>query len=130
MEWDPVVEKHYKGHNGTITGLSFHPETKKLVSSSVDKTLMVWQIADSTRAYRFHAHKDEVLDVNYAPSGEVFASASKDRTVRIWVPKVRGESLDFIAHQGAVRSVQFNSDGSKVKLEKIKVTRMSMYYEK
>lgn len=114
MECDPVVEKHYKGHKGTVTGLAFHPETKKLVSSSVDKTLMLWQIADSTRAFRYFAHKDEVLDVNYAPSGEVFASASKDRTVRIWVPKVRGESLDFVAHQGAVRSVQFDPDGNRV----------------
>jgi centriolar protein POC1 len=114
MEYDPVVEKHYKGHNGTITGISFHPETKRIVSSSIDKTLMVWQITDTTRAYRFHGHKDEVTDVSYAPSGEVFASASKDRTVRIWVPKVRGESLDFIPHQGTVRSVQFNPDGNKV----------------
>ena len=114
MECDPVVEKHYKGHNGSISGLSFHPETNKIVSSSVDKTLIVWQIANATRAYRFYGHKDEILDVNYAPSGEVFASSSKDRTVRIWVPKVRGESLDFTAHQGAVRSVQFDPDGNKV----------------
>ena len=117
MELDPIVEKHYKGHNGAVTGLSFHPDTKKIVSSSTDKTCMVWQITDTTRAYRFHAHKDEVLDVNYAPSGEVFASASKDRTVRIWVPKIRGQSLDFTAHQGAVRSIQFNPDGDKVYLD-------------
>lgn len=111
---DPVVEKHFKGHNGPITGLSFNPNSKQIVSSSIDKTLMVWHFASSTRAYRFFAHRDTVLDVDYAPSGEVFASASKDRSVRIWVPKVRGESLDFIAHSGAVRSVRFNPDGDKV----------------
>ena len=111
---DPSVERHFMGHKDTITGLCFHPDNTHISSSSLDKTLMVWNFSDSVRAYKFSAHKDVVLDVDYAPSGEVVATASKDRSVRIWVPKIQGESLDFRAHTGAVRSVQFSPDGEKV----------------
>lgn len=112
--YDPTFERHFKGHKDKITALCFHPNGAQLVSSSLDKTLLVWNLKESTRAYRFLAHKDGILDVCYAPSGEVVASASKDRSVRIWVPKVTGQSLDFRAHSFAVRSVQFSPDGEKV----------------
>lgn len=112
--FDPTVEKHLKGHKDGITGICFHPETTRVSTCSLDRTLMVFHIVSSVRAYRFFAHKDAVLDIDYAPSGEVIASASRDRTVRIWVPTIKGESLDFRAHTGAVRSVQFSSDGKMV----------------
>lgn len=112
--YDPSVERHFVGHKDQISGLCFHPETSHIGSSSLDRTLMVWNFTDSVRAYKFSAHKDVVLDVDYAPSGEVIATASKDRSVRIWVPKIHGESLDFRAHSGAVRSVKFSSDGENV----------------
>ena len=111
---DPSVERHFMGHKDTITGLCFHPDTTHIATSSLDRTLMVWNFSNSVRAYKFSAHKDVVLDVDYAPSGEVLATASKDRSVRIWVPKIQGESLDFRAHTGSVRSVQFSPDGEKV----------------
>ena len=113
---DPTIEKHLKGHKDCITGISFHPETSQVATSSLDRTLMVFNNkSDNTRAYRFFGHKDAVLDVVYAPSGEVMASASKDRTVRIWVPKMKGGSLDFSAHNAAVRSLRFSPDGEKVR---------------
>lgn len=113
---DPTFERHFKGHRDEVTALCFHPNATQLVSSSLDKTLLVWNLTESVRAYRFIAHKDGILDVCYAPSGEIIASASKDRSVRIWVPKVTGQSLDFKAHSSAVRSVQFSPDGEKVNL--------------
>ncbi|XP_076641798.1 proteome of centrioles 1 isoform X2 [Halictus rubicundus] len=111
---DPTIERHFKGHENIITSLCFHPETTQLISSSLDKTIMQWNLKESARAYRFLGHKDAVNDVSYAPSGEVIASASRDRSVRIWVPKVTGQSIDFKAHSGAVRSVEFSPDGEKL----------------
>lgn len=111
---DPTFERHFKGHKDGVTALSFHPNATQLVSSSLDKTLLVWNLTESVRAYRFIAHNDSILDVCYAPSGEVIVSASRDRSVRIWVPKVTGQSIDFKAHSFAVRSVQFSPEGEKV----------------
>lgn len=110
---DPSVEKHLKGL-GAISGIRFHPDAGKVATCSLDRTLTIYNIASSGRAYRFFGHKDAVLDLDYAPSGNVVASASRDRSVRILVPTIQGESLDFRAHTAAVRSVQFSPDGEKV----------------
>ncbi|CAL7937136.1 unnamed protein product [Xylocopa violacea] len=111
---DPTIEKHFKGHENAITSLCFHPETTQLVSSSLDKSIILWNLKESVRAYKFFGHKDVIFEVTYAPSGEVIASASRDRSVRIWVPKVTGQCIDFKAHSGAVRSIQFSPDGEKL----------------
>lgn len=113
---DPTIEKHFKGHDNAITSLCFHPDTTQLASSSLDKSLILWNLKESVRAYRFLGHKDAIFDIAYAPSGEVIASVSRDRSVRIWVPKVTGQCLDFKAHSAAVRSVQFSPDGEKVSI--------------
>lgn len=114
--YDPVVERHFRGHKKSITNISFHPDEPKVATSSLDHTFMICSYAHSMRASRFIAHKDAVYDVAYAPSGEVVATASKDRTVRIWVPTIRAESLDFRAHMGTVRTVQFSPNGRKVRI--------------
>ena len=112
--YDPTIERHFKGHDNDIASLCFHPETTQLVSGSLDKTIILWNLKESVRAYRFLGHRDAINDVTFAPSGEVIATASRDRSVRIWVPKVTGQCLDFKAHLGAVRSVQFSPDGEKL----------------
>lgn len=116
---DPTYQGHFEGHNNAITALSFHPNAGQLVSSSLDKTVMIWQLKHWMPAYKFIAHTKDVLDVCYSPNGELMASASRDRSVRIWIPKVKGHSLDFKPHSSAVTSVQFSPNGQKVILSRL-----------
>ncbi|XP_015184290.1 PREDICTED: POC1 centriolar protein homolog A-like isoform X2 [Polistes dominula] len=112
---DPAIERHLKGHKDAITGLHFHPNNNQLVSSSLDKSLMLWNLSDSIRGFQLKAHKDAVLDVCYAPSGEIIASASRDRSIRIWIPsRITGQSIDFKAHSGAVSSLDFCPNGERL----------------
>lgn len=111
---DPKIIKHFKGHKEAITAVAFKPHGCHFVSSSTDKTIIVWNMQNSDRAFKFHGHKDEILDTCYCPSGELIATASKDKSVRLWVPTIKGESLDFKTHTGAVRSVRFSPDGLNV----------------
>ena len=43
-EQDPALERTFRGHKDTITGVSFAPghTMKQLVSSAVDGSLMLW----------------------------------------------------------------------------------------
>ncbi|XP_043489298.1 POC1 centriolar protein homolog A-like isoform X1 [Polistes fuscatus] len=112
---DPAIERHLKGHKDAITGLHFHPNNNQLVSSSLDKSLMLWNLTDSIRGFQLKAHKDAALDVTYAPSGEIIASASRDRSIRIWIPsRITGQSIDFKAHSGAVSSLDFCPHGERL----------------
>lgn len=68
------------------------------------------------RSYRFQGHNEAVMDITFSPSGKYMASASRDKTIRLWVPTVTGSTGVFKAHSQTVRSVEFSSDGRKVKL--------------
>ncbi|CAF0857946.1 unnamed protein product [Adineta ricciae] len=111
---DPKLEKHFKSHRSTVTSLSFSPNTKQLVSGSLDACLFLWPFKPQVRAYRFVGHNDAVHSVCFSPSGHLIASGSKDKKVRLWIPSVKGESTVFKAHTAAVRCVDFASDGQSL----------------
>ncbi|XP_072242540.1 POC1 centriolar protein homolog B isoform X1 [Leuresthes tenuis] len=111
---DPTLERHFKGHKDAVTCADFSPNRKQLASGSVDKTLMIWNLAPKARAFRFVGHQDVITGVQFSPSDLLVASSSKDRTVRLWTPSFKGESTVFKAHTAAVRSVAFSHDGHRL----------------
>ncbi|XP_041853833.1 POC1 centriolar protein homolog B isoform X1 [Melanotaenia boesemani] len=111
---DPTLDRHFKGHKDVVTCADFNPNRKQLASGSVDKTLMIWNLAPKARAFRFVGHQDAITGVQFSPSGSLVATSSKDRTVRLWTPSMKGESTVFKAHTAAVRSVAFSHDGHRL----------------
>ncbi|CAF4160312.1 unnamed protein product [Rotaria socialis] len=53
---DPKLEKQFRSHRSTVTSLSFSPNTKQIVSGSLDSCLFVWPFKPQVRAYRFVGH--------------------------------------------------------------------------
>ncbi|XP_047451326.1 POC1 centriolar protein homolog B isoform X1 [Mugil cephalus] len=111
---DPTLERHFKGHKDAVTCADFNPNCKQLASGSVDKSLMIWNLAPKARAFRFVGHQDVITGVQFSPNGDLVATSSKDRTVRLWTPSMKGESTVFKAHTAAVRSVAFSHNGQKL----------------
>ncbi|XP_026491332.1 POC1 centriolar protein homolog A-like [Vanessa tameamea] len=111
---EPSLEKQLKGHRNSITALFYNPNEKQLASSSMDNSVLLWDLRGTMRSYRFQGHDEAVMDVTFSPSGKYMASASRDKTVRLWVPTVTGSTGMFKAHSQTVRSVQFSPDGSKI----------------
>jgi centriolar protein POC1 len=121
-----------------VTGVSFNPNMKQLVSSSLDSALMVWNFKPNLRAFRFLGHKVEkyfyfsnfvkasALSVEFSPSGNLIASGAKDATIRLWLPTVyirgtcvtnkyrKGSSTKLKAHSGSVRSISFSKEGKSL----------------
>lgn len=40
-DMNPSLEKHLKGHQSSITGLSFNPNDQQIASSSLDNSILV-----------------------------------------------------------------------------------------
>ncbi|XP_078479203.1 uncharacterized protein LOC144740224 [Lampetra planeri] len=112
---DPALERHFKGHQDAVTCIDFSPSGKQLASASVDKSLMIWNLAPKAqRAFHLVGHQDAITAVQFSPVNDLVASSSKDRTVRLWTPSLRGDSTAFRAHTAAVRSVAFSHDGQRL----------------
>lgn len=87
-EADPSLKSYFRGHRGTITGLSFSPDVTQLVSCSTDSTLMLWNFKKKAHAIKYENHEDSVTDVHFSSNGKFIASSSKDRSVRLWKTSV------------------------------------------
>ncbi|KAE8379800.1 WD40-repeat-containing domain protein [Aspergillus bertholletiae] len=90
---EKVLEFH--AHDENVMALSFTPDSRSIISGSVDGTAKLWSINslktfvneditpnDCTLIYK--AHEDMVLSVSPDPSGRWLLSGSKDMTVYLW----------------------------------------------
>ncbi|XP_063823215.1 POC1 centriolar protein homolog A-like [Ostrinia nubilalis] len=111
---EPSLEKQLKGHRNGITAIYYSPSEQQLATSSLDNSVLLWDLRGTMRSYRFQGHDEAVMDVTFSPTGKYMASASRDKTVRLWVPTVTGSTGIFKAHSQTVRSVQFSPDGTKI----------------
>jgi WD40 repeat protein/tRNA A-37 threonylcarbamoyl transferase component Bud32 len=100
------------GHQHTITQVAFSHDGTRLLSSSIDQTIKVWDAQGGKELFSF---RDEaaVLSAAFSPDGLRIASGSEDHAVRIWaVPGQASRALD--RRQGRVNNVEFSPNGRQV----------------
>lgn len=114
---------HYKaklvGHNGWVTAVATSAEKPDMIiSSSRDKTLMVWQITrDASFAYPLKSltgHNHFVQDVVLSSDGQFALSASWDSTLRLWDLTQGKTHRRFVGHSRDVLSVAFSPDNRQI----------------
>lgn len=73
----------YAGQKDAITSVAFAPDGKSLLSTSRDKSLRLWTIADGSHR-ELKGHKSFVEGTAFSAGGRWAASTSQDETVMIW----------------------------------------------
>jgi WD40 repeat protein len=71
------------GHTGAITGLRFSLDSTKLFSSSKDKSIRSWNVADGAAAGKLDTPA-EVNGIALVNGGSEIVSADADNVLRIW----------------------------------------------
>ncbi|KAL4081514.1 WD40-repeat-containing domain protein [Scleroderma yunnanense] len=121
-----VVAGHYKewqaaqmvlqGHTNKVCSLAFSHDGTRIVSSSNDKTVRVW---DADRGVQIgsplEGHTGWVKSAVFSPDGTRIVSGSDDKTVRIWDAE-RGVQIGspLEGHTESVQSVAFHPDGVRI----------------
>lgn len=111
---EPCLERHFTGHSGDITQICFSPSSNYLASSSLDSSVMIWDLQQAARCIRFSGHTEKVHSVAWAQACNLVVSSSESGLIKIWEPKIRGISKEFIAHSQPVRTVDFDPTGTLV----------------
>ncbi|XP_058104851.1 uncharacterized protein LOC131248545 [Magnolia sinica] len=103
----PLHEFH--GHSGEVLDLSWS-NNKYLLSSSVDKTVRLWQVGRD-RCLKVFSHNDYVTCVQFNPvDDKYFISGSIDGKVRIWaIPDCH--VVDWTDIREIVTAVCYRPDG-------------------
>ncbi|MEN8771955.1 MAG: hypothetical protein ABF379_06435 [Akkermansiaceae bacterium] len=69
---------------GSINGLAFLPDGKRLISGGESKTATLWAILAGKSLRRFEGHSEEVVALALSNDGEQLVTLSKDRSIRTW----------------------------------------------
>ena len=103
-----------KGHMASVNSVALGRDGKRIVSSSSDNTLKVWDADTRREIHTLKGHTKPVLSVAFSPDGKRIVSGSQDSTLKIWdadkgvaIHTLKGHILD-------VACVAFSRDGKRI----------------
>jgi len=96
------------GHSMGITCLNFSPTGYFLLSGSLDCSIRLWSIHNSSTLMIYKGHTFPIWDLKFAPLGFYFASASEDKTACIWRSSAGYPIRTLVGHLSDVEVVEFH----------------------
>ncbi|MEQ9359127.1 nSTAND1 domain-containing NTPase [Coleofasciculus chthonoplastes] len=100
-----------EGHNDTVTSVRFSPNDKKIVSTSADKTIKLWNSSDGSLIKTLEGHQDIVTSASFSPNGEIIASTSVDKTIKLWNSSDGKLIKPLEGHNNGIVSATFSPNG-------------------
>src|SRR5262245_44554486 len=106
-----VEQLRLTGHKGEVWRAVPSADGKRVLTSSADKTLCLWDTNSGECLRVFEGHTGRVVGAALSPDGKRVLSGSDDRTVRLW-DAASGKELDRLTgHMDSVFSVAFGPEG-------------------
>lgn len=112
LESGSLIREYPLLHAGAIYALDYTADGSRLLSSSTDSTLILWDAAAAAMLYQMHGHRAPVLTVDISADDRLALSGGSDSMVILWDLKTGTEVRRFIGHSGDVWGVRFAPDGA------------------
>lgn len=106
-----------EGHSRPVYRVSFSASGNRLISSSSDRTLRVWDVQSETSGQSAHhseGHLQAITCLELSPDGKLLASASEDKILCLW-DGWKGTFKCRQRHGSSVAlTLQFSNDGNRL----------------
>ena len=76
--------KTLRGHTIGVSSVAWSPDGQKIVSSSTDNTIKIWDTDTHVCLGTLSGHLYGVSSVAWSPDGQKIASGSYDNNIKIW----------------------------------------------
>lgn len=113
------VKEIQHAHSESLTSVDFSPDGSKIVTSSFDGRIRVWDWAKGEMLLSRDvgkvtgAYAPVILSSRYSKDGKLIITASQDHMIRIWNADTGElEMKPLSGHAGSVTSAHFSPDGS------------------
>src|SRR5207302_8952302 len=95
------------GHKGPVRRVCVSADGKRVLTSSEDKTLRLWDAYTGKQLRVFAGHTARVIGAALSPDGQRVLSGSDDKTVRLWDATTGKELQKMTGHTEQVYFVCF-----------------------
>ncbi|MCL5037038.1 MAG: WD40 repeat domain-containing protein [Chloroflexi bacterium] len=106
-------KKYYmalKGHTDALNSLEFSPDGKRLLSSAIDETAIIWDVDTGKIFKELFAPPLTVRAAVVFPGGETVISGGSDGLIRFYNIST-GEEISFIPQTSGVSALAVSPDG-------------------
>nr|WP_295129755.1 AAA family ATPase [uncultured Roseateles sp.] len=108
-------------HQGDLRDLNFSPDSRRLVTASVDRTARVWDVSDlkadpSPPSRELGGgHSSSVSSADFSPDGQFVVTAGADGSIRVWDANTGQEKAALLGrHRGKINMAAFHPDGRQI----------------
>ncbi|MDX2232581.1 MAG: NACHT domain-containing protein [Leptolyngbyaceae cyanobacterium bins.349] len=120
--WQMTVDRHQGvvpqhslrdlvGHTSWILSIHWHPTQSRLITSSDDQTIKLWDADTGTCLNTLRGHQSGVWWAIWSPDGKRIASCGGDRVIKVW-DATTGTCLNTLTgHQSLVSCLAWSPDG-------------------
>ncbi|XP_019348515.1 WD repeat-containing protein 88 isoform X3 [Alligator mississippiensis] len=106
--------KILQGHKDAVSSCHFCCEDTKILSSSFDRSVKLWDVAKGILVQVFEEeHTAPISECSLTPDNKRVITSSYDKTVKAWDMET-GKMLWTIEHEGLVTSCNISYDGKYV----------------
>ncbi|NDJ18126.1 protein kinase domain-containing protein [Myxacorys almedinensis] len=99
------------GHSSWVVSVAISPDSKTLVSGSLDDLIMIWDLASGERLGILRGHTKSVNSLVYSPNGQVVISGSDDGTIKLWRMTDGALLRSLSGHSRDVNAAAVSPDG-------------------
>lgn len=101
-------------HTNMVTQVAWSPDNLFVASASLDKTVIVYDVANQKNHSVYSGHTSPVTAVSWSPDGRTLASGATDGSVHLWDPNTGTVLTVLHLHSKAITSIAWSPDNTRI----------------